>query len=113
MTVKIVDVYAKTTIPAPADDLESGDMFNDTALGACVVLGLNPNKVTGEPIAVAYRGVVEVPSASGTTLAKAATVEYDATSKLAVADTAGDFDIGSAVVAKTSGQTVAQILLNE
>lgn len=50
-----------------------------------------------------------VPSASATTFTAGATVDFNDTTKLAVASGAGDFAIGAAVKAKTSGQTQVEV----
>lgn len=99
-------------IPAPSANIPSGTIINHAVLGACLVEGLNARNATGEPIHVRYKGIAEVRSASATTFAAGVTVEILA--GLAVANaTAGAFDIGRAVIAKTSGQTSVMIELNE
>ncbi|TWU66458.1 DUF2190 family protein [Crateriforma conspicua] len=112
MVAKILQSYGVAQIPAPSAGLSSGDFLNHAVLGACMVMGLNVPSAIGDPITVVYAGIAEVPSASATTLAQGATAEIDSSSGLAVADTAGDFDIGKVVTAKTAGQTSVQILLN-
>lgn len=100
-------------IAAPSANIPSGKFINHAVLGACLVERLNANNASGEPIHVRYKGIVEVPAASGTTFSAGATVEINSSTDLAVANTAGTFDIGRAVVAKTSGQLSVLVELNE
>lgn len=79
---------------------------------AVVNQGLN-DAVTGDPIVARRRGVLTVTAASALTRSVGDTVGWDDTANEAVAGGAGDFDIGKARVAKTSGQTTIVVGLNE
>jgi len=112
MSTVIVGEYGKAQIPAPSANLPCGKFINDTALGACVVEGLNAAaRASGDPITVTYAGVVKVPSASATTFAKDANVQINTSTDLAVAS--GTFHIGRALFAKTSGQLEVYVVLNK
>jgi len=58
-------------------------------------------------------GIFDVLSASGTTFSAGVDVDWDDSNNLAVADAAGDYHLGTAVAAKTSGQTVVRVDLNQ
>lgn len=111
MTAIVQHAHGEAQIPAPSANIPSGKLINDTALGACVVQGLAAANATGDPIAVVYAGIIEVPAASATTFAKNANVQINSTTDLAVAS--GDFHIGKALEAKTSGQTSVRVVLNK
>lgn len=110
MTAKFVYAPGEAQIPAPSANIPSGQLINDAALGACIVEGLAARNAIGDPIHVRYQGIVEVPAASATTFAKNAAVQFANSTGLAVAT--GDFAVGKAVVAKTSGQTSVLVRLN-
>ncbi|TWU15963.1 capsid cement protein [Allorhodopirellula heiligendammensis] len=111
---KVLYPAGSAQIPSPKDAPKSGEMLSDSAYGPMVVEGLNLSDVkTGDPLWVSHgKGkTVEVPAASATTFAKAATIEFKNSTGLAVADAAGDFDIGKAAAAKTAGQTSVKIVM--
>lgn len=94
-----------------AADLQPGQII--LAAGkAAVVSGCAVVK-TGDRFAAYTKGVYEVAAASGTTFTQGVDVEWDDTNNLAVANTAGTFDIGRTVVAKTAGQLTTLVNLNE
>lgn len=94
-----------------AADLNPGDVI--TAGGrAGVVSGCSVVK-TGDRFTAYTKGVFECDTASGTTFAANAEIEWDDTNNLCVAATAGTFDLGRSVVAKTSGQLKTIVNLNE
>jgi predicted RecA/RadA family phage recombinase len=67
----------------------------------------------GESVAITTDALVEIDSASATTFAVGATVNYDAANKLAVASgTAGTSAIGKAQRAKIANEVVVLIRLN-
>lgn len=113
MTAKFRYQVGCAQIAAPSANIPSGKFINHAVLGACLVEGLSASNDSGAPIHVRYKGIVEVPSASATTFTAGVTVEINSTTDLAVANAAGTFDIGRAVVAKTSGQTSVLVELNE
>lgn len=88
---------------------DDGDIVNKSGL-AGVVEG---PVASGDPMNVRVKGVYDVASASATTFAAGATVEFNNTTKLAVASAAGDFVLGLAAKAKVSGETVVRVILNE
>lgn len=96
-------------IAAPSANIPAGKLINHAVLGACLKEGLAPH-ASGAPIHVRYAGIIEVPAASGTTFSAGAEVQINSTTDLAVAS--GDFAIGRAVVAKTSGQLSVLVQLN-
>ena len=112
MTAQLISEHGVAQIAAPSANIPSGQIFEHAVLGACLKEGLNSTNATGDPIGVRYAGLAEVASASGTTFVAGVTVEIDEATQLAVANTAGDFDIGRCVVAKTSGQTSVLVELN-
>lgn len=111
MTAKYIHAPGEAQIAAPSANIPAGRILNDTALGACIKEGLNATNASGEPIHVRYVGVVEIPSASGTTFAKNAVVQYANSTGLAVVT--GDFHVGRALEAKTSGQLSVRVILNK
>jgi predicted RecA/RadA family phage recombinase len=68
--------------------------------------------VNGDPMNVRIAGAYDILSASGTTFAAGALVEWNDTTKLAVASGAGDFVLGMAGKAKVSGELVVRVILN-
>lgn len=90
---------------------DCGDIIQIGGL-AGVVEGLC-GVANGDPLNARVKGQFDVASASATTFAEGATVEWDDTNKLAVAAAAGDFVLGKAAKAKTAGQTVVRVILNE
>jgi predicted RecA/RadA family phage recombinase len=91
----------------------AGDVLSPTIVGGnvCgVVAGASPIR-GGERFSAYTRGVGELASASGTTFSKGAEVEFNDTTDLGVAS--GDFRVGPALVAKTSGQLNVLVHLNE
>lgn len=111
---KILYPAGSAQIPSPKDAPASGEILNDTAYGPIVVQGLHLSDLkTGDPIWVTHGkgNTIEVPAASATTFAKAATVEFKNSTGLAVAAAAGDFDIGTAALAKTSGQNSVRVVM--
>lgn len=114
MSAKVLYPAGCAQIPSPKAAPVSGEIINDTAYGPVVVQGLYHGEVAiGDPIEVSHgKGItVEVPSASATTFAKAAGVEVDDSTGLAVAADAGDYDFGVAARAKTAGQTSVNVVL--
>ena len=114
MSTQILFPAGSAQIPSPKAAPASGEVLNDTAYGPIVVEGLRLSGIAiGDPIQVSHgKGpTVRVPSASATLFAKAAVVEIDSATDLAVADTLGSFDIGTAANAKTSGQTSVDVVL--
>lgn len=77
---------------------------------AGVVEGLS-GVAAGEKANARIKGQYDVAAASGTTFAEGAAVQWNNTTKLAVAS--GDFAIGKAVAAKVSGTTVVRVQFNE
>lgn len=81
--------------------------------GYAAIVGGFANAAIGDRIPVELDCIAEVPCASGTTLAVGALVRWNNTTKLAVATGAGDFSLGYAVLAKTSGQLVVRVRFNK
>lgn len=97
-----------------AGNYSAGEILSPTITGAGVagvVSGSAPVK-TGDRFTVLTRGVFELASASATTISKGAVAHWNDTSNLAVAS-GGDFRVGPALVAKTSGQLKVLVNLNE
>lgn len=112
MASEAIRRYPGDEVHATASATQSpGDIVQAGGL-AGVVASLS-EVASGDPMTVMIKGVYDVAAASGTTFSEGAEVEWDDTNKLAVAATAGDFDLGVAAKAKTSGQTVVQVILNE
>ena len=94
-------------------DYEAGEIVQVPDGRAGFILGLASDNIeTGDEVSADCEGIAEVVSASGTTFAAAATVGWDDTNNLAVAGGTGDFDIGKAAKAKTSGQAVVLVAFN-
>lgn len=91
-----------------AADYDDGDVVNLAGL-AGVVEG---PVLTGQPGNARIDGQYDIASASATTFAIGARVEFDNTTKLAVASGAGDFVLGNAIKAKVSGELVVRVSLN-
>lgn len=97
---------------APAA-LDPGDVCQ-LADGRAAVLVGNTSVANGAKGSFATKGDFEIVTASGTTFSAGADVQWDnATSLVVAAGGAGDFRLGIAKVAKTSGQTVTRVMLNE
>lgn len=97
-----------------AADLLPNELIQ-TLDGLAAVVMSNKTVLSGEKCAVMTKGIVRVPSASGTTVTVGALVALDISEAAAVgADaTEADFVIGNARRAKTSGQTYVDCRLNE
>lgn len=96
-----------------AANLASGEVVQAPDGRPCVVGGLRGFS-TGE-LAMGYtEGTYELLSASGTTFAVGAPVYWDVSANLAIAAAgdAADLYMGTAEVAKTSGQTVVRTILD-
>lgn len=79
---------------------------------AALVVGVR-NVANGQEVTVTTDAIVSLPCASGTTFAVGALPQWDrATNLVVAAGGAGDYVLGSAWRAKTSGQAVAIIRLN-
>lgn len=89
----------------------TGDVI--TAAGVAAVVASAGPIAIGDRFTALTKGVFAFATASGTTFAEGAEIEWDDTPNLCVAATAGDFDLGRAVNAKTSGQTETVVNLNE
>lgn len=101
-------------IPSPKNAPVSGEILVDTAYGPVVVQGLNASAIrSGDPIEVTHgKGTtIEVDSASGTTIAKAANVFLVNSTKLAAGT--GDVYLGRAALAKTAGQLVVRVVFGD
>jgi predicted RecA/RadA family phage recombinase len=93
--------------------LEPGDVVQ-TADGLAGIVAGNSNVASGAKCTVITDAIVSLPSASGTTFSAGAAVQWDNGGELVVAaGGAGDFVLGSAFEAKTSGQTIAKVRLNQ
>lgn len=88
--------------------LSPGDIVQTTDGLPAIVAGLD-DVASGDEYIAQVGQVAEVASASGTTFAAGAVVGWNNTTKLAVTGGTGDFNLGTAVVAKTSGQTVVRV----
>lgn len=92
----------------------SGEVIETPAGCAGVVAGLK-DVASGDEVAAYISGQFKFASASGTTFSAGQAVYWDASANQAVATPAGAVDdiyLGTAVVAKTSGQTVVETELN-
>lgn len=98
-------------VVAPSGGLKCGDIVQCASGRAGVVEGLRP-VAEGEYATANCRVRSDVTSASGTTFSAGAVVGWDDTNKVAVASADGDFDLGKAARAKTSGQTVVSVIFN-
>lgn len=79
---------------------------------AAVVQGVRAVE-SGETYSAITRGDIEFASASATTFSAGADVGWDDDANEAVAAASGDFRIGVVKMAKTSGQTIVRVALNE
>jgi predicted RecA/RadA family phage recombinase len=78
---------------------------------AAVFTGLEANAI-GDPVTFKAAGVYEVVSASATTFAIGAQVNWDAVGVAAVAKGNGSFYLGAAVQAKVAGDVTVLVALN-
>lgn len=92
--------------------VSGGDVIQLADGRAAVVQGTG-NFAIGDTVEAAYVGEYDVATATGTTFSAGDIVEWDDTNKLVVANTAGDFDLGRAVVDKASGPLVTRVRLND
>lgn len=91
--------------------LQPGDII--LAAGRAAVVSGCQAIAIGDRFTAYTKGVFECDTASGTTFAAAAEIEWDDTNNLCVAAAGGTFDLGRSVVAKTSGQLKTIVNLNE
>jgi predicted RecA/RadA family phage recombinase len=90
----------------------SGEMIQVGDGYAGIVTGSKPVYAAGEEMPVVTNAIVDVDAGSSTTFSAGAKVELVNSSKLAVAGGAGDFTVGQALVAKTSGSLFVRVRLN-
>lgn len=82
--------------------------------GRAAIVGGVKSIASGEKYPAITRADCELACASGTTLSAGADVQWDVATSLVVASGgAGDFRVGVVKTAKTSGQTVVRVALNE
>lgn len=94
-------------------DYSAGEIVQVPDGRAGFILGLSTDNIEiGDEVEADCEAIAEVASASGTTFAVGATVGWDDTNNLAVTGGTGDFDIGKATKAKTSGQTTVWVAFN-
>lgn len=91
---------------------KGGDIVQTADGYAGVIQGVG-DYASGDIVKVKVKGVFEVASASATTFSAGAICEWDDGATAAVANAAGDFDLGVVVKAKTSGQTTVLVSLND
>jgi predicted RecA/RadA family phage recombinase len=96
-------------VTAPSGGYASGEIVQAPSGRAGYVNSLNAVP-EGEKCTIKTTGRVKVPSASATTFALAAAVQWNNTTNLAVAS--GDFLLGPASKAKINGDTVVEVILN-
>ncbi|MGB7323620.1 MAG: hypothetical protein WBD31_02025 [Rubripirellula sp.] len=105
------NLYAanEAQIPAPSATLKSGDVIVHATLGSCIVSGLRTPEAVGMPLHVRHsKGpTVRIASASATTFAANAAVNYDA----GLAVTSGGVVAGKALAAKTSGMLYVDVVI--
>jgi predicted RecA/RadA family phage recombinase len=107
-----IQVFQVEEAVAPAA-LDPGDVCQ-LADGRAAVLTGNTSVASGAKGSFATRGDFEIITASGTTFTVGADVQWDnGTSLVVAAGGAGDFRLGVVKTAKTSGQTITRIMLNE
>lgn len=98
-------VAAANLVPGQVHQLADGR--------AAVVIG-NSNVASGEMYSACTRGEFEVVTGSATTFSAGADCQWDNGTSLCVAAGGdGDFRLGVVKRAKTSGQTVTHVMLNE
>jgi len=107
-----VGVFDEEQVTVPSGGYNPGDIVQAPSGRAGVVQGQRPLE-EGEPATLKTTGKFSVDAASATTFTAGVIVEWDNTGKLAVANAAGDFDIGIAAKAKIAGELKVEILLNE
>lgn len=89
----------------------AGDVIS--AYGKAWIAQFSRSPVAGEVIAWRSDQVVEIAKASGLVLADGVAVDYENSSKTAVATTTGDFALGKVRGAAGSGTTTCLVALNE
>lgn len=89
-----------------------GDPKNFTNLGVGIARGLKAHAIGDEVAYDLEKRIYEITALSTLTGSIGDIVEWDDTNDQIVANTAGDYDIGRLVKAKTSGQTTAWVMLN-
>lgn len=100
------------TITAPSA-LSPGEVIQLADKRAAVYAGLR-GCASGDPAAVYVSGLFDVASASGTTISAGVVAWFDPTGNQAEAadDSDDNFPMGTARIAKTSGQLVMRVDLN-
>jgi hypothetical protein len=106
-----VGAYDEETVTTPVGGYNPGDIVVPPSGRPGFVASQRPLE-EGEPARIRTTGKIDVAAASATLFAEGAEVEWDDTAKLAVAATAGDFDLGVAAREKIDGETVVRIILN-
>lgn len=95
-------------LPAAAAAYDSGDVVQIAGM-PCVVKGTG-GVASGDPVSFAVGAFGDFATASGTTFSAGVAVDWDDTAKLVVADTTGDFSLGTVAKAKVSGELVTRVL---
>jgi predicted RecA/RadA family phage recombinase len=108
--VHLTAAGAADTVIYNAGDVLAPALVDGKVCG--VVSGSSPIR-GGERFAAYTKGAYALVSASATTFAKAAAVEWNDSTNLAVAAAAGTFDVGGAIDAKVAGQTEVNVNLNQ
>lgn len=106
----LVGAYDEERVTTPGGGYNPGDIVVAPSGRPGVVQGQRPLE-SGEPSTIRTTGKYDVASASATTFTAGASVGWDNTNKLAVAE--GDFVIGTAARAKTNGQLSVQVIFND
>jgi len=91
---------------------KGGDIVQTADGYAGVVMGTG-DYALGDVVRVKVKGIFDIASASATTFSAGVICEWDESDTVAVAQAAGDFDLGTVVAAKTSGQTTVRVSLND
>lgn len=102
------------TLEATLGAAQKGGDIVQVAGFAGVIQGVGDH-ANGDVVEVAIKGRFDIASASATTFSAGDRVMWDESESAAVtvASTNGDFNLGIAAKAKTSGQTFVSVILNE
>lgn len=109
---RVVSPHGEHKVTAPSA-LVSGQPFQATETGskALIYQGLKSADSGGEVTGVAV-GTFEFPKASATAIATDTAVDWDATNKVIVATTTGDFALGKLRGAAAAGKTTCRVEIN-
>lgn len=102
--------YDEEHVTAPSGGYEPGEIVQAPSGRPGYVMGLQSID-EGQPAVIKTSGQIRVPAKTGVAFSAGDTLEWDDSNSEAVADTAGDFDLGTAAEDKASAADTVLIIL--